>query len=82
MAYETANPPVCVIPRIGTHSAVWMYTDADAHGTVSTGNYFSNGADLGLTTDDVMIVVDSNTPTCTIHHVETSVKITAATLAP
>jgi len=77
MAYATSNPPVCIVPRIGTHSAVWMYTDGDAHATVSTGNYFTDGADLGLVADDVMIVVDTSTPACTIHHVATALSITA-----
>lgn len=81
MAYATTNPPVCIIPRMGTHSAVWMYTDGDAHGTVATGDYFSNGDDLGMVEDDVMIVVDTATPTCTIHQVASSKSITAATLA-
>lgn len=81
MSYATTNPPVCIIPRVGTHSAVWLYKSADAHGDVDLATYFSNGADLGLVTDDVMIVVDTATPTCTIHQVLNATSITAATLA-
>lgn len=81
MAYATSNPPVCIIPRVGTHSAVWMYTDGDAHTDVDAAGYFTDGADLGLTANDVMIVVDTATPTCTIHHVLNATSITAATLA-
>lgn len=81
MAYATTNPPVCIVPRIGTHSAVWMYTDGDAHGDVDAAGYFTDGADLGLVANDVMIVVDTATPTCTIHHVLNATSITAATLA-
>lgn len=81
MAYATTNPPVCIIPRMGTHSAVWMYTDGDAHTAVDAAGYFTNGAALGLTANDVMIVVDTATPTCTIHHVLNATSITAATLA-
>ena len=81
MAYATTNPPVCIFPRIGTHSAVWMYTDGDAHTDVDAAGYFTDGADLGLVANDVMIVVDNSTPTCTIHHVLNTTSITAATLA-
>ena len=81
MAYATTNPPVCIIPRVGTHSAVWLYKSADAHTAVDAAGYFTNGADLGLVADDVMIVVDTATPTCTIHQVANATGITAATLA-
>ena len=81
MAYATTNQPVCIFPRIGTHSAVWMYTDGDAHTDVDAAGYFTDGADLGLTANDVMIVVDTATPTCTIHQVLNATSITAATLA-
>lgn len=81
MAYSTAIPPVCIFPRLGTHSAVFLYKSADAHTAVDAAGYFTNGADLDLTTDDVMIVVDTATPTCTIHQVLNTTTITAATLA-
>ena len=81
MAYAVTNQPVCIVPRMGTHSAVWMYTDADAHTLVDTAGYFTDGATLGLTANDVMIVVDTATPTCTMHHVLNATSITAATLA-
>jgi len=81
MAYATTNPPVCIVPKVGSHSAVWLYKSADAHTDVDLVGYFTNGADLGLTEDDVMIVVDTATPTCTIHQVASSTSITVATLA-
>ena len=81
MAYATTNPPVCLIPRMGTHSAVFLYKSADAHTAVDAAGYFTDGADLDLTADDVMIVVDTATPTCTIHQVLNTTSITAATLA-
>jgi len=81
MAYETTNPPVCIVPRMGTHSATWLYKDGDAHGDVDLAGYFTDGAALGLVADDVMIVVDTATPTCTIHQVLNATSITAATLA-
>lgn len=60
---------------------VWLYTSADAHTDVDAAGYFSDGADFGLTANDAIIVVDTNTPTCTIHHVLNATSITAATLS-
>ena len=70
-----------LIPRIGSGPAVWIYSSADAHTDVDASGYFSDGADFGLTAGDVMIVVDTNTPTCTVHHVASATTITAATLS-
>ena len=81
MAYATTNQPICIVPRIGTAPAVWIYSDGDAHTAVDAAGYFTDGASLGLTANDVMIVVDTATPTCTIHHVLNATSITAATLA-
>ena len=80
MAYATTNPPVCIVPRIGSHSALWMYTDGDAHADVDLAGYFTNGADLGLVADDVMIVNDTG-GNCTIHHVLNATTISAGTFS-
>ena len=66
---------------IGAGPSVWIYTSADAHTDVDAASYFSDGADFGLAEDDVMIVVDTATPTCTIHQVASATTITVATLA-
>ena len=66
---------------LGGGPQLWMYSSADAHTDVDAAGYFSDGADFGLTANDVMIVVDTSTPTCTIHHVLNATSITAATLA-
>lgn len=71
----------CLIPAVGGGPAVWCYTSADAHTSVDANGYFSDGADYGLKANDVMIVVDTATPTCTIHNVASATTITAATLA-
>jgi len=85
MAYVTTNPPQA-FTRGTTGTEGWIYTSADAHTDVDAADYFSNGADLGLKTNDFMIVIDTATPTCTIHHVATvtaggAATITVATLA-
>ncbi len=80
MAYTTATLD-CMIPRTGDGPALWIYVTADAHGDVDAADYFSDGADRGLVAADVMIVVDTNVPTCTIHQVANATGIDAATLA-
>ncbi len=87
MAYATTNPPRCMVPSVGSSGgAIWVYVDGDAHTDVDAADYFSDGDALGLQVDDCMIVIDTATPTVTIHHVTTvtaggAASITAATLA-
>lgn len=81
MAYSITNPPVCIVDRIGTFPAVWIYKSADTHATVEGAGYFTDGASRGLTAHDVMIVIDTSTPALTINHVSSSTSLTAATLA-
>lgn len=71
----------CLIPAAGGGPAVWYYASADAHTAVDAAGWFSDGADFGLKANDVMIVVDTATPTATIHRVLNATSINAATLA-
>lgn len=80
MSYTTATLD-CLVPRVGAGPALWSYSTEDAHGDVDAEGYFSDGADKGLVANDMMIVNDTNTPTCTIHQVADSTSIDAATLA-
>ena len=80
MAYSNTGLRL-IAAGVGGAPNVWIYTSADAHGSVDAADYFSDGADFGLKEDDIMIVVDTATPTCTIHHVASATTITAATLA-
>ena len=80
MAYTTATLD-CMVPRVGDGPAIWVYVTEDAHTDVDAVGYFSDGASLGLVAGDVMIVVDTNAPTCTIHQVASATAIDAATLA-
>jgi hypothetical protein len=59
MAYSAAN-----LTRIGGSSGgdLWFYSSADAIGTVNTAGYFNDAANM-LAVRDVIIVVDTNTPT-------------------
>lgn len=82
MAYDVANPPICLVAGVGTGPSLWVYVDADPHTDVDdAGGYFTNGADLGLKANDVMLVVDSDTFTCTIHIVKSATVVGAATLS-
>lgn len=47
---------------------LWVYSSADAIATVNTAGYFNDAANM-LSVRDLMIVVDTNTPTthfCTV----------------
>lgn len=86
MAYETTNPPKCLIPRMGDSPAIWVYSDGDAHGTVEGSDYFTDGLELGMKVGDVVIVIDTDDGATTIHSVtvldsDGNATINAATLA-
>lgn len=59
MAFNAAN-----LTRIGgaSNGDLWFYTSADAIATVNTSGYFNNASNM-LAVRDVIIVVDTNTPT-------------------
>ena len=80
MAYTPATLD-CLIPRTGAGPALWSYSTEDAHGDVDAAGYFSDGASRGLVANDIMIVNDTSTPTCTIHQVASATAIDPATLA-
>jgi hypothetical protein len=59
MAYNSAN-----LTRLGgaSNGDLWLYSSADAIGTVNTSGYFNDAANM-LSVRDVIIVCDTNTPT-------------------
>lgn len=65
MAFSAAN-----LTRLagGSGVALWHYTSADAIATVNTAGYFNDAANM-LNVRDVIIVVDSNTPTTNLVNV-------------
>jgi hypothetical protein len=81
MAYEVTNPPKLLVAGIGTGPSIWVYVDADAHTDVDADGYFTDGASLGMKANDVMLVVDSDTYTCTVHMLASAVWAKPATLA-
>lgn len=80
MSYSNAGLR-CLVPRIGSGPALWYYSSTDAHTDVDAAGYFTDGATFGLTANDVMIVVDTDSATTTIHGVASATTINAATLA-
>jgi len=68
MAYTPATLD-CLVPRIGDGPALWVYSNTDAHTDVDADGYFSDGLDRGMVLNDVMIVIDTDTSTITIHRV-------------
>jgi hypothetical protein len=68
MSYATAGLKLLVSGLTGGPN-VWYYTSADAHGAVDATDYFSDGLERGMKAEDVVLVVDTATPTITIHTV-------------
>lgn len=59
MAYATTNPPRLFSQSVGSsYGAVYYYSSTDALATVLGTDYFSNGHDLGMRVNDVVIFVD------------------------
>jgi len=80
MAYTTATLN-CVVPGVGGSPALWIYTTTDAHTAVDAAGYFTDGAAKGLKANDVVIVVDTDSATTTIHGAIDATSINVATLA-
>lgn len=62
MAYSVTIPPVVYIPGIGDFPSVWVYKSADDDSTTNGAGYYTNGKDLGMKLNDIVIVVDTTTP--------------------
>jgi len=70
MTYAVTNPPVCLVPSVGGHSAIWVYKHTDVHTDVDATDYFSNGDALGMAVDDIVMVIKSDaTKGVTVHTV-------------
>jgi hypothetical protein len=71
----------CLIPALGPGPAIWYYSSTDAHTDVDAADYFADGATFGLKANDVMLVVDTDSNTATIHKVTSATSVAVATLA-
>lgn len=70
----------CVTTGFAGSNAVFVYQSADAHTDVDAAGYFTDGVSFGMKVNDVVIVIDTNTPTTTVHRVA-SVSGAAATIS-
>jgi hypothetical protein len=77
MSYSNAGLR-CLVPRIGSGPALWTYTSTDSHTDVDGTGYFSDGANFGIKTGDLFIVVDSDRPGVTLHVASSATTIAAA----
>lgn len=83
MAYATTNPPYVMVSRIGSKPAWWGYDSVDLHTDVDAADYFSNGSDLGMKVNDLVIVTKTTATIGATVHVVTAVTAGgAATVAP
>lgn len=57
-----------LVPGMGAGPALWYYITNDAHTDVDAAGYFSGATDRGLKDNDLVVVVDEDTATTTIHH--------------
>lgn len=69
MAYSLDNPAVLQIRRLGDQvSAQFVYVSTDNAGAVIAADYFTNGGDLGMKINDVVVNVDTD-GAVTLHRV-------------
>jgi len=61
MAYSTSNPPYLITQAIGGKSKMWGYQSTDPTATVDTSSYITNGWDLGIRANDILILHDTTT---------------------
>lgn len=81
MAYETSNPPKCILAGIGAGPSTWVYTDGDAHTDVDATGYFTNGSKLGMKVGDLVFVQNTTGYTTTLHSVSAVSGAGAATIS-
>ncbi len=86
MAYTKANLRKIVAGGIGDSSGggdIFLYTTADAVATVVAQGYITDPIDQGMSVNDLVIVIDTNTPLVSITRVKTvsAVAATGALLA-
>lgn len=69
MAYSESNPPALISQAVGGAGKVWMYKSTDAEATFDDTDYITNASDLGMTTGDIVHVIDSTNGLATIAQV-------------
>lgn len=72
MAYAVTNQPKLLNQTLGGTTKLWIYKTTDAHATVDASGYFTDGYDLGMRQDDIVIVIDTNLAIASSHSVDVS----------
>lgn len=57
-----------LVPGVGGGPGIWYYITNDAHGDVDAAGYFTDASKWGMKDNDIVIVVDEDTGTTTLHH--------------
>jgi hypothetical protein len=63
MAYNQDNLFLMTLPSLMGDHRWWTYKSADAIADVNTAGYISNAKDMGMKVMDLVLVVDTATPT-------------------
>jgi hypothetical protein len=71
-----------VTQSIGAAPALWLYASEDIHTDVDAANYFTNGKDLGMRVNDVVVVIKTTATIGATLHVVTEVSADGATVSP
>lgn len=73
MAYNSTNLRKMVMGGIDNSVAggIWLYTSADAVATVVAQNYITDPLNQGMVVNDLVIVIDTNTPLISMARVKT-----------
>lgn len=58
MAYSTSNPPRMDVQPIAGQRR-WQYVSTDASAAVRVANYITNGLDLGMKVNDLVVLHDT-----------------------
>lgn len=59
MAYSVSNPPQLIAQGLGGHGKLWLYKSTDDENAFDDTDYITNADDLGMTTGDAVIAIDS-----------------------
>lgn len=59
MAYSVSNPPQLIAQGVGGSGKLWLYKSTDDENAFDDTDYITNAADLGMTTGDAVIAIDS-----------------------
>lgn len=59
MGYSVSNPPQLIAQGIGGSGKLWLYKSTDDENAFDDTDYITNADDLGMTTGDLVMAIDS-----------------------